>query len=140
MESADPEAASMQRRELPPDLKSVGVARDFVSEVLSEPNVQPLIDPALVRDVQLAVSELVTNAVTHGSGPTVVVVGYTPDHVHCSVSSDREGDVPVPVGTEAPPSSARSGRGLAIVRAVADQVVATVERATWTIDCDFVRR
>lgn len=139
MESADPERI-VTRREFAPTLESIGLARDFIVEVLTPSGVQPPIDPSLLADVQLVVSELVTNAVTHGAGPTSVTLALTPAHVRCSVTSVRHDEAPSMSGVQAPPASARSGRGLAIVNAVTDSVTATVEHSTWTVDCDFARR
>jgi anti-sigma regulatory factor (Ser/Thr protein kinase) len=52
-------------RELPPVLESVPYARDLVVHD---------VDASLRRDVALVVSELVANAVKHGSGPIRLVV------------------------------------------------------------------
>jgi anti-sigma regulatory factor (Ser/Thr protein kinase) len=140
MESVDPEAAATWRREFPATLESIGQARDFAVVVLGEPAVQPPIDRSLVADVQLVVSELVTNAVTHGSGPTLLALTLTASKVRCSVTSTRSDFAPTRLGPTVPPASARSGRGLAIVTALADSVEATVEDSTWTVDCGFNRR
>ena len=139
MESADPEAASM-RQEFAPTLESIGLARDFVVDVLAASAVQPPIDPSLAADVQLVVSELVTNAVTYGSGPTVVTLALTRSSVRCSVVSVLHDEAPNLLGAEVPLASARSGRGLMIVSALTDSVTADVEHSTWTVDCEFARR
>jgi anti-sigma regulatory factor (Ser/Thr protein kinase) len=140
MESVDPEAAATRRRELPATLASIGQARDFAVGVLVEPDVQPPLDRSLVADVQLVVSELVTNAVTHGTGSTLLVLTLTASSVHCSVTSVGNDHAPIRLGPAVPSSSERSGRGLAIVTALADSVEATVDDSTWTVDCEFDRR
>lgn len=141
MVAADPGRASLQRRAFPPVLKSIGSARDLVAEVLGHHDVRPPIDPSLVADVQLVVSELVTNAVSHSSSPTVVEVAITATHLRCSVTSVRDDDASPAITPVAPPSvSSRSGRGLTIVHALADVVVAAAEQSEWTVDCEFARR
>ena len=127
-------------RAFAPTLESIGSARDFVAEVLGASSVQPPIDPALVADVQLVVSELVTNAVSYGSGPAEVALTITTSQVQCSVTSVRHDEPPTLQGVTAPPPSSRTGRGLAIVNALTDSLVATMEDSTWTADCRFDRR
>lgn len=141
MEAADPEPASTQRRAFPAALESIGSAREFIADVLSRDGVRPPIDPSLVADVQLVVSELVTNAVSHSSSPTVLEVSVGASSLRCSVTSIRDDGVPAPMTSAVtPPASSRSGRGLAIVNALADDVAATVEQSAWTVDCEFARR
>jgi anti-sigma regulatory factor (Ser/Thr protein kinase) len=63
-------------RELPPVLESVPYARDLVMHG---------VDASLRRDVALVVSELVANAVKHGSGPIRLVVEVEDESVRISV-------------------------------------------------------
>lgn len=85
-------------------------------------------DPSVVDDLQLIVSELFTNAVEHGASDVIeVVVSQGPDRV--SVTVDSRGPTPG-VGPAADwrvaDRDALSGRGLGIVRELADDLV--VER------------
>lgn len=127
----------VRRREFPPTLKSIGSARDFVAEVLADPAWSPPVNQALVEDVQLVVSELVTNAITHGAGSTVLRLALTNSAVHCSVTSIRDGEPPRVPEPAVPSAAARSGRGLAIVNAVADSTATSVDQSTWAVTCEF---
>ena len=96
---------------LTPDPRSIRVARAFLAGIARDLEL-----PAdTVPVAELALSELVTNAVVHGAPPIVVQVLATADRVRVSV-------------TDASPSQPRAdetrldatgGRGLAIVAAVA---------------------
>jgi len=100
---------------LPPEVRSVGRARAFVADNLSQ-----LVDPA---DVMLMTSELVDNAVRHAaSDVTLTVRGGPPIRVEVhdegAVTEEfrhRMGDVAMP------DVASSSGRGLAIVRALASR-------------------
>lgn len=85
-------------------------------------------DPSVVDDLQLIVSELFTNAVEHGAADAVdVVVTQRPDRV--SVTVDSRGPTPgVGPATDwrVADAEALSGRGLGIVRQLADDLM--VER------------
>lgn len=74
--------------------------------------------PAGLRDdLELLATELVTNAVRHGSGDVVLTLDQQDDHLVVAVTGAATGDpVMRSASTEAP-----SGRGLAIVTAVADE-------------------
>jgi two-component sensor histidine kinase len=139
MESADPQRSSVQHREFASTLDSIGSARDFVAEVLADPTSVPPVDAALIADVQLVVSELVTNALTHGAGPAGLALSLTSSEVTCSVTSAVV-HAELPAAPSVPAASARSGRGLAIVNAVADSVATLVDQSTWTVNCGFLRR
>jgi len=95
---------------LPADLNSVRTARSFARDVVTEWNV-----PGLIDDVQLAVSELVTNAVRH-AGTDVVMTLRLDDKLVVEVQdSDPELRHPAVPTTD---PLATSGRGLQIVSAV----------------------
>ena len=135
MESAD---GLRQRgeREFVSRPESIGEARDFIRVVLRD----EAVDEATVDDVTLAVSELVTNAVGHGSGgPVTVRIETAPDEVVCVVRSSG-GTVTDPTTWRSPGVSGRTGRGLAIVRALADAVVAEVDGPVVVLRCSFRRR
>ncbi|MFC6594288.1 ATP-binding protein [Kitasatospora paranensis] len=72
---------------------------------------------AVVDDAELAVSELVTNAVRHGGPPIALRLVVTDDRVSIEV---RDGGNGHPV-LRRPDADAVSGRGLALVRAVAEE-------------------
>jgi anti-sigma regulatory factor (Ser/Thr protein kinase) len=105
------------------DASQVAPARRFVRRMLADAT-----DPATLSDLQLIVSELFTNAVEHGVDGTVrVVVHDTPHFVGVTVQSRG----PAPQVGEASEwhvaaPTAVSGRGLGIVRELADEVI--VER------------
>ena len=80
-------------------------------------------DPRLRLNVQLAVSELVTNGVRHGGtvGPLWVLLIVTPDIVRLEVVDTGSGfDRTAVLKTPLDPSAV-SGRGLHLVNAVADR-------------------
>jgi anti-sigma regulatory factor (Ser/Thr protein kinase) len=75
-------------------------------------------------DLELATSELVSNAIQYGAEGVTVIVHHDADGVSVTVENEVGGDdVPDDVSswTIGDPA-ARSGRGLAIVRAVSDHV------------------
>ncbi|MCB0966566.1 MAG: ATP-binding protein [Ilumatobacter sp.] len=104
------------------DASQVAHARRFVRRTLTDA------DPAVLDDIQLIVSELFTNAVEHGSADSVEVVLAVSGGI-VSVTVDSRGPTPgVGPASEwavADPE-ALNGRGLGIVRQLADELV--VER------------
>lgn len=100
------------------DMSQVAVARSFVRDALDG------VAPAVGADVQLIVSELVTNAFEYGDGSPVTLLLQTDERgVRVTVdSAGRPGDVdPVDRWAVAEQDSV-GGRGLGIVRTVADSV------------------
>lgn len=100
------------------DMSQVAVARSFVRDALHG------VAAAVGADVQLIVSELVTNAFEYGDGSPVTLVLQTDERgVRVTVdSAGRPDDVDhVDRWTVAQPDSI-GGRGLGIVRTVADSV------------------
>ena len=91
--------------------------------------------------MELAVSELVTTAVEHAHGePVTVVVALTadPPTVAISVRSVRTPTRITDPSTWAEPLPAvRTGRGLAIVRSVSDDVSVGADESTVTVRCTF---
>ena len=107
---------------LPAQADSVAVARRYFTAIALDEGL-----PAKVRDVgALVVSELVTNAVTHGRDPITLRVTPLPRTVRVAVS-DGSDALPAarrrpkerPIASDA--RSANHGRGLAIVERIADQ-------------------
>lgn len=99
------------------DFSDVAAARRFVRQALAD------VDPAISADLQLAVSELVTNAIDHAASPHVTVeVAIEAGEVVLTVTSHGSGPL-APVTTWVPAApEASAGRGLAIVRSVATKV------------------
>ena len=94
-------------------LSSVGDARRFLSTIAAE----CAVPPETVDVGMLAVSELVTNALLHGTPPVEVQIDVTTDLMRVEVldASDRRPEI-VP----AAPATSDRGRGLAIVEALTD--------------------
>lgn len=131
--------SNVQReRELESTPAAAGLARALVREAL----VGDPIDEALLGDAQLAVSELVTNAVVHGDGgPITVRIETSPTAIACVVTSGRTGRLlGDPATWTANVATGPTGRGLAIVRTVADIVTVDVEDSAVTVRCTFARR
>ena len=93
------------------DKASAGHARRFVDEVLSRWHCQAVLD-----DVQLLVSELVTNAVVHADSDVEVAVRLLPDSVRIEVVDRAPADALRP---SRPPQDSESGRGLMLVETLA---------------------
>jgi anti-sigma regulatory factor (Ser/Thr protein kinase) len=71
----------------------------------------------LLEDTIVVVDELVTNAVIHAATPILVVLEYSPDRCHCSVT-DKCVEGPLPRLVE---RADGTGRGLRLVRAIATE-------------------
>jgi anti-sigma regulatory factor (Ser/Thr protein kinase) len=99
------------------DFSDVAAARRFVRQALAD------VDPAISTDLQLAVSELMTNAIEHALSPHITVeVTIDVGEVVLTVTSHGSGPL-APVSTWEPaPPVASAGRGLGIVRSVATNV------------------
>ncbi|KQX66225.1 ATP-binding protein [Angustibacter sp. Root456] len=95
---------------LPPEVTSVTRARHFVRDTLTKFGV-----PDCTDDAQLAVSELIANAVKHARTPLVLELTADDDHLTVTVI-DGEPELTAQVQQHA---LAESGRGLRIVAAVA---------------------
>ena len=77
----------------------------------------------IIDDLELVVVELVTNAVEHGAGQRVgVELEIIPDVVSISVEHEGGADLGDPSNWDMPPKERRSGRGLALVRRLVDDV------------------
>lgn len=88
-------------------------ARQFVRDTLGA-----TCDPRMLHDVELVVSELVTNAVKHARSDPKVEVSAEAGVIRIVVS-DADTVLPVP---QTPPSAhSTTGRGLAIVDSIADR-------------------
>jgi len=88
-------------------------ARDFMRDVLSADGA-----PQLVDDVDLAVSELVTNAIVHGAGAVTLECHVEPGALFVSVTDCGREVLDL---QRTPRPTDEHGRGLRLVAAVADQ-------------------
>jgi anti-sigma regulatory factor (Ser/Thr protein kinase) len=95
------------------DPRSIRVARGFLASVARDLD----LPTDTVSVAELALSEIVTNAVVHGQPPIVLQVHATPARLRVSVS-DASPAQPRP---DAAMLDATGGRGLAIVAAVAGE-------------------
>lgn len=117
--------------------ESIRDARLFVREQIAASSV----GGERSSDMELAVSELVTNAIEHAHDDSITVAVEThPVSVTVSVSSSYSGsDLADPTTWSGPVPTMRSGRGLAIVRAVSDEVVVMASDDILTVTCTFRR-
>lgn len=108
----------VMRCELEADLAEVGSARRFIRANLVDVSVE------LNADAQLVASELVTNAVEHGAGGPVVIA-LSRDGASVALTVESVGPAP-DVGAvdewQMAPAEEITGRGLGIVRSIADRV------------------
>lgn len=93
------------------DPRSIRVARGFLVSIARDLD----LPTDTVSVAELALSEIVTNAVIHGAPPIVLQVDATPTRLDVSVHDAS----PARPNAEEPSIDATGGRGLAIVAAVA---------------------
>ena len=91
------------------DVDAVPQARRFAAEALRDA------DPSVVDDVELVVSELVTNALLHGAAPVLLRLSTLAGRVRIEVE-DSGRDLPVRMRGDA---EAMTGRGLSLVARLA---------------------
>ena len=111
--------------------KDISVARRFVRTTLR--NVVPA---NVASDMELITSELVSNAVRHGSrDPMVVTVHADRRSTSVTIEHDHDNldDIPKIAEWEIPGPSTPSGRGLGLVRALSDEVTVGVHGDTLSI-------
>ena len=117
----------------PSEWASVRLARHFVRSALRHP---PAVPGDVVSDVELAVSELTTNGIRHGSGdPVTVGLELDPHRVTMSVTSTLASEHQV-----APAAWGHSGeveRGIGIVRAVSSDLACHVAGRAMSASCRF---
>ena len=90
-----------------------------------------------LSDIELAVSELATNAVEHGTGPMFAVSTFTtPRQFIVEVVSDGERE---PDTITAPTPDQFTGRGLHIAWNVADSLRIASDDGTVPVTCSFTR-
>lgn len=98
--------------ELPDDASAAAVAREQTRSALGSWRVPGLLDPLL-----LVVSELVGNAVRHGSAPIRMLLRRTRVGVRVEVHDERAEAAP-DIPRSLPDAEAESGRGLFLVDAL----------------------
>jgi anti-sigma regulatory factor (Ser/Thr protein kinase) len=101
----------VNRLELPGSIEAAATARGFVAGVLERDPSGVVIDTAV-----LLVSELVTNAIRHGSPPCALVISMRDDGVQLAVQ-DADSTIP---SLQQPDALAENGRGLVLVDALSD--------------------
>ena len=117
----------------PSEWASVRLARQFVRSALRHP---PAVPRDVVCDVELAVSELTTNGIRHGSGdPVTVGLEMDPHRVTMSVISTLASDHRDDPTACAP--SGEVGRGIGIVRAVSSDLACHVAGRSMSASCRF---
>ena len=102
------------RQDLPHDDSAPGLARALVRDALTR---WDLVDR--ISDAELAISELVTNAVRHGLPPIVLEIGRTADSLRIAISDGRPSTAHHDVRI-ASCDDDESGRGQGIIEAVSD--------------------
>lgn len=130
-----PATTDRQRRiTLPPVPESAKVAREFTAATLRQWRLD-----SLISDAVLIASELVTNAISHGSqqagdqpgAPVELTWSYQVSRLIC-VITDRAPEPPVATATD---PDAETGHGLQIVGALAAAwgwtMLGTGEKAVW---------
>ena len=105
-----PATASLK---LAPRADAAGIARRFVHDNRDH------LDPDIVANAELLVSEIVTNALRYGAGEIALTVRVDPPGIGVAVTDTGHG-MPV-VRAELPADDEGSGRGLFIVDAIASQ-------------------
>jgi anti-sigma regulatory factor (Ser/Thr protein kinase) len=100
------------RLSLPPNKNAPGLARNFVVDHGSA------LPDDVMNDAELLVSELVSNAVLHGSPAITLCVDVDPPRIEVGVRDEGKA-LPTPA-VEPPPPSLPRGRGLVIVDRLAN--------------------
>lgn len=101
---------------LPDDLSAARAARVHVADDLTRRGVPD----SVAADIVLVASELAANAIRHGSPPALLSLDYATSRVRVTVSNQAAASAE-PRILDAP-ADAGHGRGLAIVRELAEQV------------------
>jgi anti-sigma regulatory factor (Ser/Thr protein kinase) len=111
-------------------------ARAFVTQSLTQHGATA----PLMRDFELVVGELTSNAVEHGVGSNIIVTTDFTDPqwwaVEVAAASDDVGDhILDPTQWSIAEPDAQSGRGLGITRRLMDDVSSKIESRRLTIRC-----
>lgn len=116
---------------LPQEAESVALIRTAVTNTLMLFGV----DDGCVEGIRLALSEACTNVIQHASAEDEYEVRVEVDDDHCTISVRNAGDGfdGASLSGEMPDGSSSRGRGVAIMRAVMDQVEFSSEPEAGTI-------
>lgn len=116
---------------LPQEVESVSIIRGVVSDAL----VMLGVACDCVDDIRLALSEACTNVIEHATAEDEYEVRLQLDDERCEISVANTGDHFDAAGLDGvmPSTASPSGRGVAIMHAVMDQVAFTSEPANGTI-------
>lgn len=109
-----------------------------VRAIVTEQAVLAGLLPDRMDDLQLAVNEVATNAVTHTPGPGTLRVWRQPDRVVCEITSPGQ-ITDALAGRVPPPLEAEHGRGLVLVNQLCD-LVQTYTEPGRTVQRLHVRR
>ena len=114
---------------------SIAPARRFVRQGAEA----VAVDPNWLADVELAASELISNAIEHGTGHEFAVgVGVDGEHFVLRVCSSHSGPgLADPSEWKAPPPEVLTGRGLSLVKAVSSSAWVEHVDGIITIGCRF---
>ena len=118
-------------RTFPATVIAISQARNFVGTFAS----QWAFSAPRLADIQLATSELATNAVVHGRGPTFRV-GLVGSVSGLQLEVESTGTATVPQ-IRRPMQHERTGRGLLIVSRLADRLTVHSTEVGVTLSCDF---
>lgn len=116
---------------LPHESETVALVRGVVTNALRSFGVTQ----DCVEDIRLALSEACTNVVAHAAADDEYEVRIQIDELRCAISVKNTGGGfdATTLANEMPDPMSPSGRGVAIMRAVMDDVAFTSERSTGTI-------
>lgn len=128
---------SLSKASLLSDSADITVARDSLEAWLEAK--APQLADIRKYEVVLAANELLVNAFEHGGdGGCLLDMRRVDDQLAITVANNaRDADVPPTQWWAMPEADARSGRGLAIVKSVADEVTQWVTATTVAITARF---
>jgi len=123
-------------RTFPSEWGSITLARQFVRNSLGK---APAVPEVVVADVELAVSELATNGVRHGSGDPVTIELFRDDRVvtmcvTSTLADDADGNI---AAWERILPTGPTGRGIGIVRAVSTDLAFRIAGRSVLASCNF---
>src|SRR6266545_544704 len=88
-----------------------------------DPTICSPADQPVLDHLVLLANELATNVIAHGGGRGRLLLWVASDRVYCQVSDHGPGLSPdIAAGPSQPPLGATSGRGLWLVRTLADEL------------------
>lgn len=112
VEGAVTDAGVVETHHITRDPRAPGRAREAIEQLTGR------LDPAIVPDAKLLVSEVVTNSVKYGRGDLRLVVELRDGRLRCEVVDDGHGFVPA---ARTKPATEVGGWGLHLVETLADR-------------------